>query len=214
MNTLTQLVREIVDTYLDEEKKYTGAPSFGYKIADQSKANKVKALFSGHYIADLIDAVEESGDAGINRIPLAKMLSEKTGKKITPELLNVDLNALSLNGVISKGKPEKAPKPEKTGQRGRKSNDKSKAGIVRTLRQNFIDNPDFNPSEEDITYSLPKGLGFEKLDSTDIAKIKGSALGTSKRGRPKSQNNSDLDGLKAAMLNEAQFTRMQKLAGL
>jgi len=39
MNKLAQLVREIVDAYLDE----MAAPSFGYKIASAEKAEKVKA---------------------------------------------------------------------------------------------------------------------------------------------------------------------------
>ena len=57
MNKLAQLVREIVDNYLDEEKKYTGAPSFGYKITDTEKAEKVKSLHSGHWVAKMIDAI-------------------------------------------------------------------------------------------------------------------------------------------------------------
>ena len=44
MNKLAYLVREIVDTYLDEDKKYTGAPSFGIKILDKEKAEKVKKV--------------------------------------------------------------------------------------------------------------------------------------------------------------------------
>lgn len=215
MNKFAQIVREIVDAYLDEDKKYTGAPSFGYTIADKSKADKVKSMFSGHYIADLIDAVEAAGESGIARKELATTLSEKTGKKISPELLNVDLNSLSVNGVISKGRPEKAEKAPSTGQRGRKSSDKSKAGIVRMLFQNFKDNPEFEPSEDDITYDLPKGLGTEKLDPKDVEKVKNSALGTAKRGRPKMKTD-DLGDVKAAMkesLSE-QFRRMHKLAGL
>jgi hypothetical protein len=209
MNKLAQLVREIVDAHLEEEKKYTGAPSFGYKIVDKEKAEKVKKLYAGHYIADLIDAVEEAGETGTTRGALSQLLNIKDMK------LNDDLKALSDNGIISKGRPEKAEKAPSTGQRGRKSSDKSKAGIIRTLFQNFKDNADFEPTEDDITYDLPKGLGTEKLDPKDVTKIKNSALGTSKRGRPKTKTD-DLDDLKAVMkeqLNE-QFIRMKKLAGL
>lgn len=209
MNKLAQLVREIVDAHLEEEKKYTGAPSFGYKIVDKEKAEKVKKLYAGHYIADLINAVEEAGETGTTRGALSQLLNIKDMK------LNDDLKALSDNGIISKGRPEKAEKAPSTGQRGRKSSDKSKAGIIRTLFQNFKDNADFEPTEDDITYDLPKGLGTEKLDPKDVIKIKNSALGTSKRGRPKTKTD-DLDDLKAVMkeqINE-QFTRMKKLAGL
>jgi hypothetical protein len=210
MNVLAKLVREIVDAHLEEEKKYTGPPSFGYKIIDKEKAEKVKKLYAGHYIADLIDAVEEAGEAGATRGGLSKILDIKDMK------LNDDLKALFDNGIISRGRPEKAPKPEKTGQRGRKASDKSRVGITRTLFQNFKDNPDFEPTEDDITYNIPKGLGTEKLEASDINKIKKKALGVSKRGRPKTKTD-DLDDLRAAMseemLNE-QFTRMKKLAGL
>lgn len=213
MNKLAQLVREVVDFYLYEEneKKYTGAPSYGYKIVDKAKAEKVKTLYAGHYIADLINAVEEAGEEGITRGGLSKLLDIKDMK------LNDDLKALSDNGVISRGRPEKPEKAPSTGQRGRKPSDKSKAGIIRTLFQNFKDVADFEPSEEDITYNLPKGLGTEKLEATEIAKIKNSALGIAKRGRPKTKTD-DLDGLRAAMSSEEpldeQFRRIRKLAGL
>lgn len=210
MNKLAQLVREIVDAHLEEEKKYTGAPSYGYKIVDKEKAEKVKKLYTGHYIADLIDAIEEAGETGATRGSLSQTLNIKDMK------LNDDLKALADNGVISRGRPEKPEKAPSTGQRGRKASDKSRAGIIRTLFQNFKDNPDFEPTEDDITYDIPKGLGTEKLDPKDINKIKNSALGTTKRGRPKTKSD-DLDDLRAAMseeiLNE-QFIRMKKLAGL
>lgn len=209
MNKFAQLVREIVDSYLDEEKKYTGAPRLGVKILDKEKAEKVKKLYAGHWIADAISAIEDAGDAGTSYGDLAQTLSKEY------KYIIGDLKALSDNGVISGTRPEKAPKPEKTGQRGRKVSDKSRAGIIRTLFQNFKDNPEFEPSEEDITYNLPKGLGTEKLSVTDLAKVKNSALGTVKRGRPKTKTD-DLGDVKAAMkesLSE-QFLRMHKLAGL
>ena len=212
MNKLAQLVREIVDAHLGEDKKYTGSPRLGIKILDKEKADKVKKLYAGHYIADMIQAIEDSGEQGTTQNDLANALDIKY------QYLVSDLKALSDNGVIGRGRPEKAPKPEKTGQRGRKVSDKSRAGIIRTLFQNFKDNADYEPSEEDITYNLPKGLGTEKLSSQDVTKIKNSALGTTKRGRPAKPKEDELGGLKAAMkesltLSE-QFLRMHKLAGL
>ena len=219
MNKLTQLVREIVDTYLEEEneKKYTGASSFGYKVADKAKADKVKSIYDGHYIADLIQAVEDAGEQGITRDALSKFLSEKTGKNITREKLNPDLQSLSLNGVLTRGRPEKAAKEPSSGQRGRKSSDTSKAGKIRTLFQKFKDDPNYEPTEDDITYTLPKGLGTEKMSPGEVNKTKNSALGTTKLGRPAFKSKDDeLSGLKDIMkeqINE-QFLRMQKLAGL
>ncbi len=102
-------------------------------------------------------------------------------------MLQNELKALQDNGIFSKDTPT-IDKPEKTpGQRGRKTSDTSREGIVRTLFQKFADNPDFEPTEDDLTYSLPKGLGTEKLAPELLAKVKNKALGLTKRGRPKTQ---------------------------
>jgi len=210
MNVLAKLVREIVDAHLGEDKKYTGAPPLGIKIVDKEKADKVKKLYAGHYIADMIDAIIDAGEQGTTRNNLAKLL-DKNDKYIVD-----DLKALADNGIISRGRPEKAEKAPSTGQRGRKVSDTSFAGKVRALDQKFKENPDYEPTEDDITYTLPKGLGTEKISSGDLAKIKGRALGTSKRGRPAKAQGDELGGVKAAMkesLSE-QFRRMHKLAGL
>ena len=173
------------------------APSFSIKVLDQGKAERLKNLHSGHWVGELMDLIIKSGENGITRGEAANALD------INPMKLNDEIKALQDSGIVSRGRltPEK---PEKTpGQRGRKSSDKSKAGVIRTLFQSFKDNPDFAPSEDDVTYDIPKGLGTEKLSDADVAKIKSSALGLTKRGRPKMQKES---------LYKT-FKRLQKLNG-
>jgi len=102
-------------------------------------------------------------------------------------MLQNELKALQDNGIFSKDTPT-SDKPEKEpGQRGRKTSDTSREGIVRALFQKFTDNPNFEPTDDDLTYTLPKGLGTEKLSSDQLSKVKNKALGLSKRGRPKTQ---------------------------
>jgi len=180
MGNLVQLIRGMVQEELSE----MAAPAFSIKVLDQDKAERLKNLHSGHWVGELIDLIIKSGDNGTTRNEIATALD------INPMKLNDEIKALQDNGIVSRGRltPDK---PEKTpGQRGRKSSDKSRAGIVRTLFQNFKDNPEFTPSEDDVTYDIPKGLGTEKLSDTDVAKIKSSALGLTKRGRPKMQKES------------------------
>jgi len=175
MGNLIQFIRSMVQEELSE----MAAPSFSIKVLDQDKAERLKKLHSGHWVGKLMDLIIKSGENGITRGEAANALD------INPMKLNDEIKALQDSGIVSRGRltPDK---PEKTpGQRGRKSSDKSRAGVVRTLFQNFKDKPDFTPSEDDVTYDIPKGLGTEKLGDADIAKIKSSALGLTKRGRPK-----------------------------
>ena len=193
MGNLVKLIRGMVQEELSE----MAAPAFSIKVLDQDKAERIKNLHSGHWVGKLVDLIIKSGDNGTTRNEIATALD------INPMKLNDEIRALQDNGIISRGRltPEK---PEKTpGQRGRKVSDKSRAGVIRTLFQSFKDNPDFTPSEDDVTYDIPKGLGTEKLSDADVAKIKSSALGLTKRGRPKMQKES---------LYET-FKRLQKLNG-
>ena len=186
MGNLVQLIRGMVQEELSE----MAAPAFSIKVLDQGKAERLKNLHSGHWVSELIDLIIKSGDNGTTRNEIATALD------INPMKLNDEIKALQDNGIVSRGRltPDK---PEKTpGQRGRKSSDKSRAGIVRTLFQNFKDNPEFTPSEDDITYDIPKGLGTEKLSDADVVKIKSSALGLTKRGRPKMQKESLYEAFK------------------
>jgi len=129
----------------------------------------------------MIDLVLKAGEEGTSRGKLA----DELGKN--PRMLQNELKALQDNGIFSKDTPT-IDKPEKTpGQRGRKTSDTSREGIVRALFQKFTDNPNFEPTDTDLTYTLPKGLGTEKLSADQLSKVKSKALGLTKRGRPKTQ---------------------------
>jgi hypothetical protein len=175
-NKLVNIIRNLVKEELSEMAR----PSFSLKILDKDKAERLKKLNTGHWSSKLIDLVMSS-EEGITRNELANELGVAAIK------LNDEIKALQDSGIISRGTPEKEPSSTEPGQRGRKTSDTSREGIVRTLFQNFVDNPNFEPTEDDLTYSLPKGLGTEKLAPELLAKVKNKALGLTKRGRPKTQ---------------------------
>lgn len=225
MNKFAQLVREIVDSYLDEKKNQGRLPK-GLGI-DTEKASKIKQLYpKDHIIYKIVDAIENSEDKIITRVGYKNPstgefidgLMQMFGLK-TPQEINAHMSELVKSGIITDKDTAipKKEKPESTGQRGRKASDTSKEGKIRLLHQKFLDNTKYEPSEEDITYNLPKGLGTEKLSTKDIEKTRNSAAGIkAQRGRPKTKTDDDLSGVKAAMkesLSE-QFLRMHKLAGL
>jgi len=127
MGNLVQFIRSMVQEELSE----MAAPSFSIKVLDQDKAERLKKLHSGHWVGKLMDLIIKSGENGITRGEAANALD------INPMKLNDEIKALQDSGIVSRGRltPDK---PEKTpGQRGRKSSDKSRAGVVRTLFQNF-----------------------------------------------------------------------------
>lgn len=176
-NKLVNIIRNLVQEELSEMAR----PSFSLKVLDKDKAERLRKLHAGHWVGDMIDLVLKAGEEGTSRAKLADELNKN------PRMLQNELKALQDNGIFSKDTPT-SDKPEKEpGQRGRKTSDTSREGIVRILRQNFIENPDFKPTEDDITYQLQKGYGPAKLRPEDIEKIKNSALGLTKRGRPKTQ---------------------------
>lgn len=176
-NKLVNIIRNLVQEELSEMAR----PSFSLKVLDKDKAERLSKLHAGHWVGDMIDLVLKAGEEGTSRGKLA----DELGKN--PRMLQNELKALQDNGIFSKDTPT-SDKPEKEpGQRGRKSSDTSREGIIRTLFQKFKDNPDFEPTDDEITYTLPKGLGTEKLSPDQLAKVKNKALGLSKRGRPKTQ---------------------------
>lgn len=187
MGNLVNLIRTMVQEELSEMAR----PSFGIRIVDPEKAERIKKLYAGHWIAKMIEIIEDAGENGISRGGIRNKETGEYKKGIAdylgidnPKYLQNDLKALQDNGILSRDTPP-SEKPEKEpGQRGRKPSDTSREGIIRILFKNFTENPDFSPSEEDITYTLPKGLGTEKLTPEQVAKIKSKALGLTKRGRP------------------------------
>jgi len=176
-NKLVNIIRNLVKEELSEMAR----PSFSLKVLDKDKAERLSKLHAGHWVGDMIDLVLKAGEEGTSRGKLA----DELGKN--PRMFQNELKALQDNGIFSKDTPT-SDKPEKEpGQRGRKTSDTSREGIVRALFQKFTDNPNFEPTDDDLTYTLPKGLGTEKLSSDQLSKVKNKALGLSKRGRPKTQ---------------------------
>jgi hypothetical protein len=171
-NKLVNIIRNLVKEELSEMARV----SFTLKVLDKNKAERLKKLNAGHWSSKLIDVLLSS-EEGLTR----HEVSDKLG--IASIKLNDEIRALQDVGVISRSTPEKEPSTTEPGQKGRKASDKSKEGIIRTLFQNFTDNPDFEPTEDDLTYNLPKGLGTKKLSPESFEKVKNKALGLTKRGR-------------------------------
>jgi hypothetical protein len=172
VNKLINIVRHLVKEELSEMAR----ASFTLKVLDKDKAERLKKLNAGHWSSKLIDILLSS-EEGLTRHEVSGKLGIASIK------LNDEIRALQDVGVISRSTPEKEPSSVEPGQKGRKASDKSKEGIIRTLFQNFTDNPDFEPTEDDLTYNLPKGLGTKKLSPESFEKVKNKALGLTKRGR-------------------------------
>ncbi len=167
----------IIRTLVKEELSEMARTSDSIRILDKDKAERLKKLNSGHWSSELLDMLLSS-EGGATRNEIASKLD------MSPMYLNNEIKALQDNGIISRDRPEKEASDKEPGQRGRKPSDTSREGIIRILFKKFADNPDFTPTEEDITYTLPKGLGTEPLTPEQVAKIKSKALGLTKRGRP------------------------------
>ena len=195
-NKLIQALRELVREELALTEDRLGK---GLTIADKDKAAKIKQLYpESHYIVKIVNAIEGATDKDITRLGYK---DPKTGEFIDglnkildmkPERVNSELRELIRAGILADKEGTVIPKKEKpeAGQRGRKSSDTSREGIVRILFKKWQDNPNFEPTDDDITYTLPKGLGTEKLSPEQVAKVKNKALGLAKRGRPKVQKES------------------------
>ena len=195
-NKLIQALRELVREELALTEDRLGK---GLTIADKDKAAKIKQLYpESHYIVKIVNAIEGATDKDITRLGYK---DPKTGEFIEglnkildmkPERVNAELRELIRAGILADKEGTAIPKKEKpeAGQRGRKTSDTSREGIVRILFKKWQDDPNFNPTDDDITYSLPKGLGTEKLSPEQVAKVKNKALGLAKRGRPKVQKES------------------------
>lgn len=170
MGNLVNLVRKMVQEELSEMAR----PLFLIKVIDAEKAERAKKLHSGHWVSDMIKLIINSGEEGITR-----KFNKETGKKglaellnKAPESLNVEIRALQDNGIISRDsltpiKPEKEP-----GQKGRKVDPKSYRNVYNTLIQKFTNDPNYKPTDDDITFRLQKGYGDAKLSDIDIIKAK------------------------------------------
>ena len=93
MDKLSTLIRELVAKEMAEAKQ--GRTAKGIKIINVEKANKVKELYSGYWIEELIDKLQEAGENGMSLKNLINTLGQPK-EKVRNEI--VSLKGL---GVIS-----------------------------------------------------------------------------------------------------------------
>ena len=93
MDKLSTLIRELVAKEMAEAKQ--GRTAKGIKITNVEKANKVKELYSGYWIEELIDKLQEAGENGMSLNDLIDTLGQPR-EKVRNEI--VSLKGL---GVIS-----------------------------------------------------------------------------------------------------------------
>jgi hypothetical protein len=187
INSLRQLVKEEIAIHEDRLGK-------GLVIADPEKAAKLKRLYPEDYwVVKIITTIENATDRDITRLGYK---DPRTGEfidglkqilNIKPERINPELRELIKSGVLvdkAETAIPKKEKPETTGKKGRKASDTSKEGVVRLLAQRWTADPEYVPSEEEITYVIPKSNGqTETFTADQVAKLKAKVLGLSKRGR-------------------------------
>ena len=93
MDKLSTLIRELVAKEMAEAKQ--GRTAKGIKIINVEKANKVKELYSGYWIEELINTLQETGENGMSLNDLIDTLGQPR-EKVRNEI--VSLKGL---GVIS-----------------------------------------------------------------------------------------------------------------
>jgi len=93
MDKLSTLIRELVAKEMAEAKQ--GRTAKGIKITNVEKANKVKELYSGYWIEELINTLQEAGENGMSLNDLIDTLGQPR-EKVRNEI--VSLKGL---GVIS-----------------------------------------------------------------------------------------------------------------
>ena len=93
MDKLSTLIRELVAKEMAEAKQ--GRTAKGIKIINVEKANKVKELYRGYWIEELINTLQEAGENGMSLNDLIDTLGQPR-EKVRNEI--VSLKGL---GVIS-----------------------------------------------------------------------------------------------------------------
>ena len=221
-NKLVQIIRSIVREEITISEDRLGK---GLVIVNPEKAAKIKRLYpEDNYVVKIITAIEGATDYDMTRLGYK---DPNTGNfvKGLAQILNMkntrfgpQVKELIASGVIADKAETAIPKkvkPETPGKKGRKASDTSKEGVTRLLLQRFATNPEYVPSEEEITYVIPKSGGqTETFTADQVTKIKNKALGLSKRGRKPSGEDPLLSRVNRALseepLHEA-YRRLQKI---
>ena len=93
MNKLSTLIRELVAKEMAEAKQ--GRTAKGIKITNVEKANKVKELYRGYWIEELINTLQEAGENGMSLNDLIDTLGQPR------ENVRKEIISLKGLGVIS-----------------------------------------------------------------------------------------------------------------
>jgi hypothetical protein len=121
---LRNIVREMILAEMDEAKQ--GRISSNFVIVDADKATRLKDIFSNSnthkWIADMIEAVETAGEAGLDRKGIIDAL-RASNPNYKLSTLNDETRSLIKSGVLSLGSLSRAKKEKSpsTGKRGRPS---------------------------------------------------------------------------------------------
>ena len=186
VNTLRQLIREEIALNEDRLGK-------GLVIASPEKVAKIKRLYpENNLIYKIIVAIEGATDYDMTRLGY-KDPNTGTFVKGLAQILNLkntifgpQVKELIANGIIADKAETAIPKkvkPETTGVKGRKPSDTSKSKIINVLINKFIENREYTPATQDITYTLQKSGGqTATLTQDEINKIKSIAAKRSRRG--------------------------------
>ncbi len=218
MNKLRQYIREMVETELDEMARIATMITIG----DAEAAEAAKELHAGSWVEDLIQTVQDAGEAGIDRPALAKALGMQQ-QGIQKKMVDfINSGVFQTTGL----KVAKKEKPESSGIKGRPTSEKTL--MAKAVNSKLEADANYKPTEDEM----------EMLGSEFIEKLRLRVKGLLKRGRPlgaskakdgmtaapksiANAEDNDMDGdvddddvvAESTTLNES-FTRMQKLAGL
>ena len=213
VNTLRQLIKEEIALSEDRLGK-------GLVITSPEKVAKIKRLHpETSMIYKIITAIENATDYDMTRLgyrdpntgTFIKGLAQILDLKNT--VFGPQVKELIASGVIADKAETPIPKkekPETTGVKGRKPSDTSKSKIVDVLINKFIENAEYTPTTQDITYTLQKSDGRTSvLTQDEINKLKSIAAKRSRRGEDPLTRRVN-NALSEEPLHEA-YRRLQKI---
>jgi len=211
---LRQLIREMVESELDEMARI----STNIKLGDPEKASAAKELYAGTWYGDMIDAVEKAGDVGIPQPELARILGKSGMQAINPKVRDFMDAGIFVKGDLSTPKQEK---PQSTGVKGRPVSDKTKLAL--DINSKLEQNPDYEPSEEEISILGPEFIQKLKLRAKGLLKrgrkpgqssLSGGVKSAMKNADIEMDDDEDISDVAETVVVNESFLRMQKRAGL
>lgn len=221
MNKLRQYIREMVETELDEMARIATMITIG----DDEAAEAAKELHAGTWVGDLIQTVQDAGEAGIDRPALAKALGMQQ-QGIQKKMVDfIESGVLKTTGL----KTPKKEKPATSGVKGRPTSEKTL--MAKAVASKMQADGNYEPTEDELEMLGPEAIEIIRKRVKGLLR-RGRPLGASKAkdgmtAAPKTAvdaKDADMDGdvddedldlelEESISLNES-FLRMQKLAGL